>query len=129
MGWRLKECLEQEVGPTHREPICARHAGEPWFPSRTLQKARGHCISREVRSEYDQHRTQMSGPSRHAPPAHLLPPGHLVTYLLSMRANGTLRPGETLHIGREKSQGPHQVGALLQPASPTRSMSRKDLRP
>lgn len=40
------------------------------------------------------------------PPAHLLPSGHLVTYLLSMRANGTLRPGETLHTGKEKSQGP-----------------------
>lgn len=36
-------------------------------------------------------------------------PDHLVTYLLSMRANGTLRPGETLHTGREKSQAGHAL--------------------
>lgn len=43
-------------------------------------------------------------PALHAPSAHLSPEV-LVTYLLSMRANGTLGPRETLHTGREKSRG------------------------
>lgn len=31
-GIWIKRC-----GPTHRRPVGARHAREPWFPSRTLQ--------------------------------------------------------------------------------------------
>lgn len=42
---------------------------------------------------------------------------HLVTYLLSMRADGTLGPRETLHTGKEKSQGPPRVSSSQPPHS------------
>lgn len=68
--------------------------------------------------------------SLHLPRCISCPPNHLVTYLLSMRANGTLGPRETLYREREESQEPRRGGLLSPIASiPIQSMSGEGLRP
>lgn len=114
--------LDQEVRATHRESVRAGHAREPWFPSGTLQEGE------KVQGHHDGSGLNMAkvparhlGPSRHTHTRHIrCSPGHFASHLLSMRADGTLRPRQTLYTGREKSQA-RGVGALSSSSTPSRA--------
>lgn len=72
-----------------------------------------------------------SVPARHLgapcnPPQHThRPPDPLVTYLLSMRADGTLGPGETLDTGEKCHRGPQGWAPLSPPASSPSSQHKR----